>query len=60
MANRPLTSAEKALIERIAVASSQGVLTSARPRIVVADEADEQGRVQWTTSVALDEVLPAA
>lgn len=57
---RRLTSAEKALIGKMAMASSQGVLTPSRPRVAVADEVDEQGRVQWTTSVALDEVLPTS
>jgi hypothetical protein len=32
------TSAEKALIERIAPRSSQGVLTASRPRVRVSDE----------------------
>ena len=60
MSKRRLTSAEKALIEKIAAKSSQGVLTASRPLIRVADDLDEQGRVQWTISVALNEMLPNA
>lgn len=58
MIARELTPAEKVLVEKIAMRSSQGVLTTSRPQVRVSDELDEQGQVQWTTSVALSEMLP--
>ncbi len=58
MLKRQLTPTERALLDKIAT-SSQGVLTPARPRVVVGDEVDEHGRVERTT-VALGEVLPLA
>lgn len=58
MGKRRLTSAEKALIGKMA--ASRGVPTPSQPRVAVADEVDERGRIQWATSVALDEVPPSA
>jgi hypothetical protein len=60
MSKRPLTPEERALIEKIVKASSHGGLIAVRPRVVIGDGVDEQGRVQWTTTVALSEVLPDA
>ena len=60
MGKRQLTPAERALIERIATMTSLGAFSATRLRMVVGDEVDEHGRVQWTTTVALSDLLPNA
>lgn len=60
MSKRQLTATEKALIEKIVTTSMQSVLAASRLSIRVSDELDEQGQIQWTTSVPLEAMLPSA
>ncbi len=57
---RRLTTAEKALVEKIALELPRAAFRGACPRVVVGDEVDEHGRVAWTTTAEFDEVLPPA
>ncbi len=60
MSKRQLTPAERVLIKRIATTTSLSVFSATRLRVVVSDEVDEHGQVQWTTTVALSDLLPNA
>ncbi|TNC70894.1 hypothetical protein [Rubellimicrobium roseum] len=57
---RKLTPAERSLVTRIAEAQPRPVLPGRTVRIDVQDETDEDGRIGWTTSVRLEDILPRA
>ncbi len=55
---RKLTPAELSLVARIAEAQPRTALPGRSLRVTVRDETDDEGRIAWTTSVRLDDLLP--
>lgn len=59
MTQRPkLTPAELSLVARTAEAQPRTALPGPSLRVMVRDETDGEGRIAWTTSVRIEDLLP--